>query len=76
MPGVVGVREDGIWRGGYRLAAAFYIHMLLPLCWVGVLDEYRIGKGLSRRELFAKTPLWPVVLGLETDRDVRPSTRH
>ena len=71
-----GVREEDIWRAHYRLAAAFYIHVLRPLCWVGVMDEYRIGKGLSRREPFAKTPLWPVALGLETDRDVRPSTRH
>lgn len=71
-----GVREEDIWRADYRLAAAFYLHVLRPLCWVGVLDEYRIGKGLSRRELFAKTPLWPVALELETDPNVRQSTRH
>jgi hypothetical protein len=72
-----GVREGNIWAGDdYRLVAAFHIHVLRPLCWLGLLDELRIGKGLDRKEIFSKTPLWPVALALETDRDLQPLTRH
>ncbi|MDR3734311.1 MAG: hypothetical protein P4L10_02115 [Acidobacteriaceae bacterium] len=71
-----GVREDEIWLKGYRLAAAFYIHVLRPLFWLGLLDEYKVGERLRRRELFTKTPLWPVTFGLGTDGDVQPTTRH
>ena len=71
-----GVREEDIWRADYRLAAAFYIHVLRPLSWVGLLVETKIGQGLSSRELFTKTPLWPAALALETDRDLQPLTRH
>jgi hypothetical protein len=71
-----GVREEEIWRADYRLVAAFYIHVLQPLSWVGLLVEHKVGQGLTRRELFTKTPLWPAALALETDPDLQPLTRH
>jgi hypothetical protein len=71
-----GIREENIWGRDYRLAAAFHIHILRPLCWLGLLNEHRTGKGLGRKEFFSKTPLWPVALALKTDRDLQPLTRH
>lgn len=71
-----GVREEDIWRSEYRLAAAFYIHVLRPLCWLGLLDEHKTGKGLKTQALFSKAPLWPVALALETDHAQQVPTRH
>jgi hypothetical protein len=71
-----GGSEEEIRRHDYKLAAAFYIHALRPLCWAGLLEEHRIGRGLARRELYTKTPLWPATLTLETDSHLRPVTRH
>jgi len=55
----------------YRLAAAIYIHVSRPLCWLGLLDERRSGRGLKTQVLFSKSPLWPVSFSLETDRSLR-----
>jgi hypothetical protein len=70
-----GVPEDDIWRADFRLAAAFCIHVLRPLCWVGLLVEYQIGESLSKRGVM-KTPLWLAALALSTDNDLQPITRH
>ena len=71
-----GVREEDVWRSEYRLAAAFHIHVLRPLCWLGLLDEHKTGKGLKTQALFSKAPLWPVALALEMDHILRLPTRH
>jgi hypothetical protein len=71
-----GREEEGFRRHDYQLAATFYIHVLRPLCWVGLLEEHRIGKALEQREVYTKTPLWAAALKLETDRHLREPTRH
>jgi hypothetical protein len=70
-----GVHEEDIWRADYRLAAAFCIHVLRPLCWVGLLVEYKIGESFSKRGVM-KTPLWPAALALATDNGLQPITLH
>lgn len=54
-----------------------YIQVLRPLCWAGLLHEQR-GTGSFRTQdtVFTKTPLWRAALQLETDRAMRPATRH
>jgi hypothetical protein len=71
-----GGEEARFRREEYQLAADFYIHVLRPLCWVGLLDEHRTGKRIEQRELYTKTPLWAAVLKLETDRVLQPPTQH
>ena len=60
----------------HRLRAAFYIHVLRPLTWLGLMQEHRIGSGRERQEVFTKTPLWAAALALETDRHLENLTRH
>jgi hypothetical protein len=71
-----GARETDIWTTHYRLASTFYIHVLRPLCWLGLLHEHSVGKGISQRSIFTKTPLWRAALTLETDRELPTQTRH
>lgn len=71
-----GGEEEGFRRHDYLLAAPFYIHVLRPLCWAGLLQEHRIGKRREQREVYTKTPLWAVALELETDRHLHEPTRH
>lgn len=71
-----GIPEADYVRHDYRLVATFYIHVLRPLCWAGLLAENRVGSGLARREFYTKTPLWPTALALATDPDLKPVTRH
>jgi hypothetical protein len=68
--------EEGFRRHDYLLAATFYIHVLRPLCWAGLLLEHRVGKRHKRREVYTKTPLWTAALSLETDRHLHEPTRH
>ena len=63
-----GGSEIDFRRHSYMTAFAFYAHVLRPLTWAGLLLEHRTGQGLAQRELFTKTPLWPVALKLDTDR--------
>jgi len=57
--------NEGFW--------GFYVHVLRPLCWAGLLQEADPGRLLHTEEhVFAKTALWPAALTLETDRDLRP----
>lgn len=71
-----GIPETDYLRQDYRLVATFYIHVLRPLCWAGLLMEHRVGSGLARREVYTKTPLWSTALALATDPDLKPVTRH
>ena len=66
--------EDG--RNDHRLKAAFYIHVLRPLTWLGLLQEHQVGSGRERQDIFTKTPLWATALALETDRHLENPTRH
>lgn len=70
-----GVPDEDVWRSDFRLAAAFSVHVLRPLCWVGLLVEYKISKSFLDRGVM-KTPLWPAALALATDNNLHPITRH
>jgi len=56
--------------GHSRVRSAFYIQVLRPLLWLGLLQEHVVGEGLNRERMFTKTPLWSLALKLETDRQV------
>jgi hypothetical protein len=71
-----GGEERDFARHGWQVAAGFYIHVLRPLCWTGLMDELRSRRGFDRQQLFVKTPLWPAALALETDASLRPVVRH
>ena len=60
----------------YRLAATFYIHVLRPLTWAGLMQEHRTGRGLQREEIFTKSPLWAAALDMDTDHLLETPTRH
>ena len=60
----------------YRLTGMLYIHVLRPLCWAGLLEEQRNGRGLERTRHFVKTPLWAVALPFAPAEGVTASTRH
>jgi hypothetical protein len=46
----------------YRLKSLVYVHVLRPLCWLGLLHETR--RNPSER-FFTKTALWPLALTFE-----------
>jgi hypothetical protein len=56
---------------------SFYLNVLRPLCWTGLLHMTRV-KGLqsTERSVFTKTPLWKAALKLDTDSLVKTATRH
>ncbi|SLN51443.1 hypothetical protein PSA7680_02668 [Pseudoruegeria aquimaris] len=55
----------------------FYIQVLRPLCWAGLLQQERGAAGYRSEEaVFMKTPLWRAALRLETDGMVRGTTWH
>ena len=60
----------------YRLTGMLYIHVLRPLCWAGLLEEKRNGRGLERTRHFVKTPLWAAALSLAPADGVITPTRH
>lgn len=47
-----------------RMRSILYLHVLRPLCWAGLLEEHRQGRGFDRARLFVKTPLWAAALDL------------
>lgn len=52
---------------------SFYVHVLRPLCWAGLLQEAEADKRLHTEDhAFAKTALWPAALTLETDGQLKP----
>ena len=59
------------------MVGGLYVQILRPLCWAGLLVEHKPPEthSLSDRT-FHKTPLWNLVLRLETDSQVQPATRH
>ena len=71
-----GGEEISFPRHSYKIAFAFYAHVLRPLCWAGLLAEHRTGRGLDQSDLFTKTPLWATALRLDTDRHLTQPTHH
>jgi hypothetical protein len=54
-----------------------YIEVLRPLCWMGLLQEYRTTQYFTAEDtIFTKTPLWKAALRLSTDDVVSTATRH
>lgn len=68
---VMGMTEEGL-KLDYHLNPLFYVHVLRPLAWAGLLNEHRDGTG----RVFIKSPLWTLALKLETDAFLNPPTRH
>ena len=54
-----------------HLTSIIYIHLLRPLCWLGLLEEQRQGRGLERTRLFVKTALWAAALPFEPAEGAR-----
>ncbi len=71
-----GPGEGQGWRDEIRMKAALYIHVLRPLCWMGLLEEVRSGEGFKRDETYFKTALWHEAFKLETDVHLDPVTQH
>lgn len=71
-----GGSEAEIRRYDYQLTAAFYIHVLRPLCWLGLLEEHRVGKALDKREFFSKTSLWHAALALGPEDEPKTPILH
>lgn len=62
--------EDG--APSPHLISSFYITVLRPLCWAGLLKEIKAANNnWSIDRLFMKTPLWGAALGLDTDHMLR-----
>lgn len=55
-------RHLGMDDTDYRLKPLVYVHVLRPLCWLGLLDETR---PTHSERFFTKTALWPLVLTFE-----------
>jgi len=66
-------REEG---RNHRLSSPFYVQILRPLCWAGLLSQCAGDKRFGGERQFVKTPLWSVALRLETDVLVKEATRH
>jgi len=56
----------------YRLKSLVYVHVLRPLCWLGLLYETRPDQS---ERLFTKTALWPIALSFEAP-PLSPITQH
>lgn len=57
----------------YYLKSLVYVHVLRPLCWLGLLQETRHGRS---ERLFTKTALWPLVLTFEDSPPLPSVTKH
>lgn len=60
----------------HRFTSMLYINVLRPLCWAGLLEERRAGRGLERTRHFVKTPLWAAALPFEPTEAGATPTRH
>jgi hypothetical protein len=57
-----------------QMRSILYLHVLRPLCWAGLLEEHRQGRGFDRVRLFVKTPLWAAALDLgHAEHDSAPA---
>ena len=68
---VTGITEEGL-KLDYHFRPLVSVHVLRPLAWAGLLIEHRI----DGDRLFTKSPLWPLVLKLETDAFLIPVIQH
>lgn len=66
-------RLMGAEDGDYRFKSLVYVHVLRPLCWLGLLQESRQNRS---ERLFTKTALWPLALAFEDGPALAPVTTH
>lgn len=59
-----------------RFSSVFYVQVLRPLCWTGLLEEARPDRPSFEDRVFTKTPLWRAALRLSTDGEVSRAVRH
>lgn len=57
----------------YHFKSLVYVHVLRPLCWLGLLQETRHSRS---ERLFTKTALWPLALSFEDGPTLKPVTTH
>ena len=57
----------------YHLKSLIYVHVLRPLCWLGLLQETRHNRS---ERFFTKTALWPLALTFEDAPPLPPVTTH
>lgn len=66
-------RLMGAGENDYHIKALVYVHILRPLCWLGLLQETR--KSQSER-FFTKTALWPLALTFEGSLPLPTVPKH
>lgn len=67
------MRLMGIGDGDYHLRSLIYVHVLRPLCWLGLLHEAGVGRS---ERVFTKTALWSLALTFEGQSPLPPVTTH
>ena len=74
---IFGEPETSLTRRYDEVMGQFYIQVLRPLCWAGMLQQER-GAASYRSEdaVFMKSPLWRAALPLNTDGLAGRATRH
>jgi hypothetical protein len=71
-----GPSESHDGHDAIRVKAALFIHVLRPLCWMGLLEEVRSGTGLKQEEHYFKTGIWREAFKLDTDSQLALVTEH
>ncbi|PKP95789.1 MAG: hypothetical protein CVT75_00005 [Alphaproteobacteria bacterium HGW-Alphaproteobacteria-14] len=66
-------RDEG---RNHRLSSPFYVQILRPLCWAGLLSQCEGDKRFGGDRQIVKTPLWTAALSLETGALVKKATCH
>jgi len=57
----------------YQVKSLVYVHVLRPLCWLGLLHET---KQNPVERFFTKTALWPLTLSFDGSAPLPPITKH
>lgn len=63
----------GADENDYHLRSLVYVHVLRPLCWLGLLQEIRQHR---TERLFMTTALWPIALTFEGSLSLPTVTKH
>ena len=56
-----------------HMKSLVYVHVLRPLCWLGLLHETRQNRA---ERFFTKTALWPLALTFEGSSHLSSATKH
>lgn len=66
-------RLTGAEENDNHFKSLVYVHVLRPLCWLGLLQETRHSRS---ERLFTKTSLWSLALSFENGPSLKPVTTH